>query len=575
MTTSHLRHPGVRPPSDAEPDATAASTDFAEYLDRRRGTERADPLIPFRVQIGVTGHRDPANWQALLPRVHKYLAELRGAFPLDETTPVSFLVLSSLAEGADRLVVREVFKAFSGRVELQAVLPMNLHDYVDDFQTVRSRREFDELLRNADIRTELPGTADRAQAYDRAGRFVVDHSDVVIAVWDGRPAAGVGGTAAIVEYATSRNVPVLVVLASRAAAPDRSPEVRPVSVQTLVRESTLEAYRRIDEFNRITINDERIAPTLVREENRLGAAARRSSLFAQYASLSAWALPLFARADALALKYQRRYYRMGSALYLLAALAVTAVAAQSQAEWSPKLALLEVASMLVVLTIYWIARRTGPHERWLAFRSLAEAFRSSLFMALTQVPADRAQRASDSSAMPAEPWFQRAFSACWEERPATTLKGAGCAGLRRFLVEGWLEDQIRFHHNAVDRLGRARMRLTRVVFLLFGITIVVGLLHAFDIAGGRFWPELFVFLAIALPGFGAALTGIRDQRHYRIHQHRSRRMASRLERLRDQMERSRNVVSVRKTAVQVQNAAAAENLDWSGVIEFQDLEMII
>jgi hypothetical protein len=46
-------------------------------------------------------------------------------------------------------------------------------------------------------------------AYMAAGRRVVELSDVMIAVWDAKPAKGKGGTADIVAYAIASDVPVV------------------------------------------------------------------------------------------------------------------------------------------------------------------------------------------------------------------------------------------------------------------------------------------------------------------------------------------------------------------------------
>ncbi|MGA3159798.1 MAG: hypothetical protein ABSC77_01175 [Terracidiphilus sp.] len=51
--------------------------------------------------------------------------------------------------------------------------------------------------------------AQRRDAYAQAGRYVVDHCDVLIAVWDGKPARGRGGTAKIVQYAQEQNRPII------------------------------------------------------------------------------------------------------------------------------------------------------------------------------------------------------------------------------------------------------------------------------------------------------------------------------------------------------------------------------
>jgi hypothetical protein len=147
--------------------------------------------------------------------------------------------------------------------------------------------------------------------------------------------------------------------------------------------------------------------------------------------------------------------------------------------------------------------------------------------------------------------------------------------LRHFLIEGWIEDQIRYHRKAIERFRRGRVRLTRAVFALFGVTIIIGILHSFEAIQGDFWPKLFIFLAVALPGFGAALAGIRDQRQYRVHEERSNSTASRLERLRRDLEAHTGLRSVQHLAAQTQSVIEAENLDWSGVTEFQELELVI
>jgi hypothetical protein len=539
--------------------------------------ERDEGRIRFRVRIGVTGHRDPVEPDALRRLVRERLSEIRAQFPSTDVTRVRFAVLSSLAEGGDRLVAREAFAALADvEIGLHVVLPMSATDYIDDFPSPDSRREFEELLDAAAVTTQLPPVEDRDEAYERAGQYVVDNSDVLIAVWDGQAPGGRGGTAEIVGYARAQSVPVLVVPTTRATAPQRLPSVGDEGpVQAVARESTLEAYRRIDEFNRRSADESDLSQVVAGERTRMACAAHDVATRARCEIVGAWALPRLARADTLAMKYQRRYYVLGSALYLLAALAVTVVAAQSQAKWSPKLALLEVALMLAVLAIYAIARRTGVRNRWLGYRSLAEALRSSLFIAVTDLQTEETRTSPDGSAAVGGHWFQRAFSATWEERPEVPPEPDASPGLHQFLLEGWVEHQIVYHRRVIARLRRARRALTRAVFALFAVTIVAGMLHAFSVLPDTFWGPMLLFLAVALPGFGAALTGIRDLRQYRIHEHRSARTATRLERLKSRVEAAESPPSAQKLAAQIQSAIEAETADWSSVVEFQDLEVVV
>jgi nucleoside 2-deoxyribosyltransferase len=189
--------------------------------------------IPYSIRIGVTGHRkleDPTAVETLVKRAID--AEVEGLFPGDSrrkiervrragTAAISFRILSPLAEGADRVVARAVLSYPDAR--LVAVLPMTLEDYLEDFATEKSRKEFEELLalcrkpvflRTWCIRDEC-GEQDklraelRRDAYTQAGRYVVDHCDVLIAVWDGEPSRDRGGTAEIVQYALEKNRPIM------------------------------------------------------------------------------------------------------------------------------------------------------------------------------------------------------------------------------------------------------------------------------------------------------------------------------------------------------------------------------
>ena len=120
--------------------------------------------------------------------------------------PLQLTVVSSLAEGADRLVVHELRRAHDLRLE--AVLPLPPEDYRRDFHSAASRAEFDAMLARASGIEIVSAAGDRDAAYERAGQRVVDRSDVMIAVWDGEPARGRGGTAHIVDYARHHGRPV-------------------------------------------------------------------------------------------------------------------------------------------------------------------------------------------------------------------------------------------------------------------------------------------------------------------------------------------------------------------------------
>ena len=119
----------------------------------------------------------------------------------------ALVIVSSLAEGSDRIVAAA---GLAAGFALQVVLPFKRAEYALDFETQASRREFEELLARASDVFELDGAADeRPRAYEAAGLFMLANIDVLIAIWDGEVAAGVGGTAQIVERAIADGIVVV------------------------------------------------------------------------------------------------------------------------------------------------------------------------------------------------------------------------------------------------------------------------------------------------------------------------------------------------------------------------------
>lgn len=153
------------------------------------------------VRIGVTGHRFLAEVDKLRASVEEALDRIARAFAGRRLRCVS-----ALAEGADRMVAHAVLDRGG---ELTAVLPLPEDDYVRDFASPESRAEFRDLVDHANRIVELPAAATRNEAYEQGGLWVLDHSDVLIAIYDGKPAQGRAGTAEIVARALERGLPLV------------------------------------------------------------------------------------------------------------------------------------------------------------------------------------------------------------------------------------------------------------------------------------------------------------------------------------------------------------------------------
>lgn len=153
------------------------------------------------VTIGVTGHRRLTELDRLSAGIDKALDDLTQRYPNESLT-----VLSSLAEGADRLVVKRILERAGAR--LVVPLPLDQSEYLKDFRSEESRREFLDLLSRASEVIPAPAVDDRTRAYETAGKYVLDHCDVLFAVWNGERAQGRGGTAQVVAEARRRKLPI-------------------------------------------------------------------------------------------------------------------------------------------------------------------------------------------------------------------------------------------------------------------------------------------------------------------------------------------------------------------------------
>lgn len=146
-------------------------------------------------RIGITGHQkleDPAAWLWVEGVVGRELDA--AAAPL--------VIVTSLAVGADQLAAR---LGIARGATVHAVLPFSEIERTFSAEDLQAYRR---LVSQASVEVVQTSGTDE-DAYLAAGRRVVELSDVIIAVWDGNPAKGKGGTADIVAYAITSGVPVV------------------------------------------------------------------------------------------------------------------------------------------------------------------------------------------------------------------------------------------------------------------------------------------------------------------------------------------------------------------------------
>lgn len=554
--------------------------------------------LPFRIRIGVTGHRQLADPDSLAVKVAEVLdktifelidakdqAKLAGA-----ATPIAFSVLTPLAEGADRLVAGEVLKGPGSKIEV--VLPLTKEDYLEDFDTVESKDEFERLLklarrpislREKPLREdfgadELAGA--RRQAYNDVGKYVVRHCDVLVALWDGAPSRGQGGTAEIIEFARQENQPLIII---HTKAPFDIEVVQGDGLST-------KGFDDLEAFNSFPFPAEARATYVENVYNDLFDNNEGRALpEAQKTVVRRQLLPFYARASLIAKNNQRSYQRAGLIAYSFAALAVTTVAFGTLFyKDQPIIFLIELlvlaASFLTVLA----ANRKQAHRRWIENRWLAERLRAAIFLAACGLeaatndiqPTERRKRRRGG-------WMEAAFNEIWDRLPPMTgCADASCAPAAGFIREVWIKAQMDFHELKAEKSERLSRRLETAGFMIFGIALAAPALHLLlfkpvELLHGVIGEETkhaledaLVFSALALPAIGAAIGGIRMHREYSRLAKRSEDMLSALTNLYDTYDRARTPETLEAIVRQTELLMLSEVEDWLTLTKFSVLEYV-
>lgn len=139
---------------------------------------------------GFTGHQKidhPERWGWVQEQFQRILREV--ARQGDRAA-------SSLAKGGDQIFSQ---MALAEGLAIEVVVPCA--GYERTFDDSKDLAQYKELLGQAVEVTTLEFPMPSEDAFLAAGKRIVDRSDRVVALWNGKKAAGKGGTGDIVEYA--------------------------------------------------------------------------------------------------------------------------------------------------------------------------------------------------------------------------------------------------------------------------------------------------------------------------------------------------------------------------------------
>ena len=328
---------------------------------------------PLPIVVGITGHRDiPLEYTAELEaRIEALLRVLQALYPY---SPLR--LLSSLADGADRLGARA---ALSVGCKLCVPLPMAREEYERDFDA-DSRREFGDLLRRADDvfiagpLEPVPEPPPRGFYYRQAGLYIAQNAHILIALWDGAQTLFPkgGGTYETICFMRRENGIVVHIETPRLSNPQARLQSAPSEPPKDKRLAV------IDNFNR----------EIERQKEKLDSAIAVSKPYildestdkALNGGLTAL-LGAFLYADALSVMNRDMKLltlRLLSALGLLLVLSFLLYD-----EMESNFMLFVYGSVIIAAgIIYLMASRRGYHEKYILYRTLAEALRVQFYWEL-------------------------------------------------------------------------------------------------------------------------------------------------------------------------------------------------
>ena len=469
-------------------------------------TQGAEPLIGrwqgrVPIMLGVTGHRNiDAQNEALNRAIRDQCRGLKRRHP---SSP--FMILSGLAEGADRLVARIAMEELDAA--LIAVLPMPRAEFEKDFEGDASKAEFGDLLARAFCVKEAAVPQDKAdwkekgearnQQYAKVGAIIADHCQILFAIWDREKSRGTGGTAEVVEWFERGFAPARYSLYESALSPLDPPEpgrrihIDPQSGKVSIVEGPEvpgpKPKRRRTEIHAVLRRTERYNADILGNPQPISASqplVPAEIVKANSASLTDTA---YHAADGLSVHFASNVRRADIIVYALALIAFLSFNFLNEYPLASWVYLGVTLIMLLLAGRVWL---WSIDNRFHEYRSLAEAMRIMFFWRLAGIrrPVWLAYLSRHSGVVH---WIRHSIRSlefcqdCLLPPPAgrTADQKAACLSA---VQTHWIDDQIKWFINAEDKHQRHYERWILVARLAIGASfLIAGILAALAIYYGE------------------------------------------------------------------------------------------
>ncbi len=518
--------------------------------------------VAFRLRVGVTGHRDLDVDDALVGAIDGAIRRIVSTVPSAPRTPIAFEVVSSLSEGADRVVVERMLSLTDASLEVPLPLPVDV--YERDFQTEGSRSEFRSLLGRAEIHRVVATTLERPIAYEEAGLSIVRGCDVLLAVWNGRRGRGPGGTDDVIETARGTGMWVVIV---GSEAPHEVTEFNVPEAWPLISD--------LERFNGDLVGGDGGARGRRRALGGPGAIDAGPDVERSATEIETWIAPYIGPVDRVAERARRELLWTSRTMAALAVAAVAVVAVQvTFAPERHRLALLEVLCMITVLGLWGWLRGKDLHGRWVSMRFLAERLRAAGFLALVGIENFPGDRPAGLHAGGRQEWMTRAFREIWRLRPQVEPQPAAAPSLAHSLKDAWIDEQLHYYRTRGRYHANVRRVLLWTTGALFVCTVIAATLHAVVITEGTV-SKLLIVVSIVFPALGGALSWLDVLEEHRSLADRYRSVADHLAPLSELADRVSDLESVRRLAAETDRELRSESAGWIDVMRYRDVDLLL
>ncbi len=148
------------------------------------------------MKFGITGqqylkHKDMWIW--VKQELRNILFPFKG----------SLLGISSFAKGSDQIFIESVLE-LNGKIYL--IIPYS--NYISNLS--KNEKILLDKINRLRFKIKIQNSCgDNEIDYYKVGRYIVDNSDVMISIWDGKISQSIGGTSQIVEYALSNRKKII------------------------------------------------------------------------------------------------------------------------------------------------------------------------------------------------------------------------------------------------------------------------------------------------------------------------------------------------------------------------------